>query len=240
MKNVNVNNVRGFEKIELVRVDLSALPKTGFKNNRIHTYTTVKNGTQYCIPTYVELVANGEKICCELKPKLVGMDKFDKRYKCVVRDDILGNIIVWFDDLLQTKTFANRIKDELTRHLNNINEWAKKVDEATDLVNETNKRATEYNEKYTNECHAHENTKDDLFKSNQLAEQRLNQIMILTTENSMLKADKEKYGKATQHKDIIIRNLPRIVKTIIRLHKEGLSTDAIVEKIAKIINNLAE
>ena len=27
MKNVNLNNVRGFEKIEMVRVDLSALPK---------------------------------------------------------------------------------------------------------------------------------------------------------------------------------------------------------------------
>ena len=133
----------------MVRVDLSALPKTGFKNNRIHTYTTVKNGTQYCIPTYVELVANGEKICCELKPKLVGMDKFDKRYKCVVRDDILGNIIVWFDDLLQTKTFANRIKDELTRHLNNIDELAKKIDKANEFATEQQQRANIYNEKYT-------------------------------------------------------------------------------------------
>lgn len=222
MKNVNVNNVRGFEKIELVRVDLSALPKTGFKNNRIHTYTTVKNGTQYCIPTYVELVANGEKICCELKPKLVGMDKFDKRYKCVVRDDVLGNIIVWFDDLLQTKTFANRIKDELTRHLNNIDELAKKIDKANEFATEQQQRANTYNEKYTTECMAHESTRYALTVSQ-------NRVMQLEEKIDELNG---KINVATHYKTSV-GDIPFIVKTVIRMYERGTSIDTIINKIAK-------
>lgn len=222
MKNVNVNNVRGFEKIELVRVDLSALPKTGFKNNRIHTYTTVKNGTQYCIPTYVELVANGEKICCELKPKLVGMDKFDKRYKCVVRDDILGNIIVWFDDLLQTKTFANRIKDELTRHLNNINELAKKIDKANEFATEQQQRATEYTERYNSECMAHESTRYALTVSQ-------NRVMQLEEKIDNLQ---NAYNRVDERRNLL-SELPFVVKTVIKMYERGTSVDTIINKIAK-------
>ena len=226
MKNVNLNNVRGFEKIIEVRVDLSSLPKTGLaqKNNRIHTYTTVNNGTYYCLPTYIELIANGEKICCQLKPRLVAMDKFDKRYKCTVRDDILGNIVVWFDDLLQTRTFANRLKEEIIRHLKNIDELAKKIDEANALANENTKRATEYCEKYTNECMAHESTRYALNVAQ-------NRVMVLEK-----KLD-EQQQKAKNYNGLNnIDALPLIVKTVIKLYECGNSVDTIINKIARKLN----
>ena len=226
MKNVNLNNVRGFEKIIEVRVDLSSLPKTGLaqKNNRIHTYTTVNNGTYYCLPTYIELIANGEKICCQLKPRLVAMDKFDKRYKCTVRDDILGNIVVWFDDLLQTRTFANRLKEEIIRQLKNIDELAKKIDEANALANENTKRATEYCEKYTNECMAHESTRYALDVAQ-------NRVMVLEKKLDDLENSTKAYNDGFSFGNI---GLKKLVNTIIKLHNYGLDIDAIVTRIEKL------
>jgi septal ring factor EnvC (AmiA/AmiB activator) len=150
------------------------------------------------------------------------MDKFDKRYKCVVRDDVLGNIIVWFDDLLQTKTFANRIKDELTRHLNNIDELAKKIDKANQFATEQQQRANTYNEKYTTECMAHESTRYALTVSQ-------NRVMQLEEKIDELNG---KINVATHYKTSV-GDIPFIVKTVIRMYERGTSIDTIINKIVK-------
>ena len=152
------------------------------------------------------------------------MDKFDKRYKCTDRDDILGNIVVWFDDLLQTRTFANRLKEEIIRHLKNIDELAKKIDEANALANENTKRATEYCEKYTNECMAHESTRYALDVAQ-------NRVMVLEK-----KLD-EQQQKAKNYNGLNnIDALPLIVKTVIKLYECGNSVDTIINKIARKLN----
>ena len=226
MKNVNLNSVRGFEKITNVSVDLSSLPKVGLsgKNNRIHTCTTVNNGTHYCLPTYVELVANGENFCCELKPRLTQMIKIDNsNYRCVIKDEILGSFVVRFDDLLRTKTFANRIKDEIIRHLKNIEDLAQQIDRANQLASESCKRATEYNEKYTTECMAHESTRYALTVS---------QTKVMQLEEKINNMEQRGILLDSGH-EVGLSEIPFIVKTVIRMYERGTSVDTIINKIVK-------
>ena len=226
MKNVSLNSVRGFEKITSVSVDLSSLPKVGLsgKNNRIHTCTTVNNGTHYCLPTYVELVANGENFCCELKPRLTQMIKIDNsNYRCVIKDEILGSFVVRFDDLLRTKTFANKIKDEIIRHLKNIEDLAQQIDKANQLASESCKRATEYNEKYTTECMAHESTRYALTVS---------QTKVMQLEEKINNMEQRGILLDSGH-EVGLSEIPFIVKTVIRMYERGTSVDTIINKIVK-------
>lgn len=230
MKNVGLNSVRGFEKITSVSVDLSSLPKVGLsgKNNRIHTCTTVNNGTHYCLPTYVELVANGENFCCELKPRLTQMIKIDNsNYRCVIKDEVLGSFVVRFDDLLRTKTFANKIKDEIIRHLKNIEELAKQIDKANQLASESCKRATEYNEKYTTECMAHESTRYALTVS---------QTKVMQLEEKIDEMNKQAHTMDSAIKTKV-SDIPFIVKTVVRMYERGTSVDTIINKITKKLQN---
>ena len=120
--------------------------------------------------------------------------------------------------------WSNRLKEEIIRHLKNIDELAKKIDEANALANENTKRATEYCEKYTNECMAHESTRYALDVAQ-------NRVMVLEKKLDNLENSTKAYNNGFSFGNI---GLKKLVNTIIKLHNYGLDIDTIVTRIEKL------
>ena len=104
-----------------------------------------------------------------------------------------------------------------------IEELAQQIDKANQLASESCKRATEYNEKYTTECMAHESTRYALTVS---------QTKVMQLEEKINNMEQRGILLDSGH-EVGLSEIPFIVKTVIRMYERGTSVDTIINKIVK-------
>ena len=196
------NDVKNFGGVVYATVDLMALPKmgNGRKNSRIHTYTTVKQGTHYALPTEIAIKDGDDVKVVRTTFHVKDMWKKDgnSKYGYVLHNDIIGNIVGDFDDLLDSKKMSRRVKEETIKYYNNmgglINEKNLALKDMLQAQNEKN----EANTKRLAEEIAHEQTKGDLQEEKRQHNETKNELALAKEELTLVKVERDGFKQASE------------------------------------------
>ena len=129
VKNVSLNNVKGFKRVGNVNYYLGNLPRLNGEKLRFNREATFKQITRkrkaIDIPVDIEIITEKESFYIELNYKLERMQKIEgSRYDCSVREQKLDLLITLDFEDLRLK-LGDAIKRQIENHMKNIKEMMK-------------------------------------------------------------------------------------------------------------------
>ena len=205
------NDVKNFGGVVYATVDLMALPKmgNGRKNSRIHTYTTVKQGTHYALPTEIAIKDGDDVKVVRTTFHVKDMWKKDgnSKYGYVLHNDVIGNIVGDFDDLLDSKKMSRRVKEETIKYYNNmsglINEKNLALKDMLRAQNEKN----EANTKRLAEEIAHEQTRGDLQHEKNSHNETKRELVAIKEKLALAEVKMDGYKQANERMNEKLQNV---------------------------------
>ena len=240
MEMMNLKDVKNFKGVRSIETNMNSLVFRGKRINRIETANNVNNGTYYALPTLVQLnVGTSMVVMVELTPRIIKMiNEGNSRYICIVKEQTLGTFSVSFDNLRKGK-FEKVVEEELNRYFENMNEI--RVDYETTLKNKDEQikikehqlgkalsEKQEYQFKYAKESKEHDDTKDNLIKTQ-------NALMVVKTE--LVDAQKEiELLKGLKKERMFNRGTLRVlIRKIVTLYNNGTTIDKLVDYVLEFL-----
>ena len=243
MKNVSLNEIKGFKGVGNVKAYLSEFPRLSGQEsrfNRIETMNKIKRGESINIPVDVEIITDKEAYYIELIYKLEKMYSVaNSKYICCLYEPTLGSIPLDFEQLrLQVGT---KIRKEIERYMISVNEIMKEIENYEERYYKTSEKLNKTEMELTREELAHDKTKKDLNDTRNALVVANNEIVELKqTINDMKKDNKEDrmLDNKTNSLNLMKTVLPFLVKNIINMSKKGKTEMEILKKAEDYIERL--
>ena len=243
VKNVSLNEIKGFKGVGNVKAYLSEFPRLSGQEsrfNRIETMNKIKRGESINIPVDVEIITDKEAYYIELIYKLEKMYSVaNSKYICCLYEPTLGSIPLDFEQLrLQVGT---KIRKEIERYMISVNEIMKEIENYEERYYKTSEKLNKTEMELTREELAHDKTKKDLNDTRNALVVANNEIVELKqTINDMKKDNKEDrmLDNKTNSLNLMKTVLPFLVKNIINMSKKGKTEMEILKKAEDYIERL--
>ena len=243
VKNVSLNEIKGFKGVGNVKAYLSEFPRLSGQEsrfNRIETMNKIKRGESINIPVDVEIITDKEAYYIELIYKLEKMYSVaNSKYICCLYEPTLGSIPLDFEQLrLQVGT---KIRKEIERYMISVNEIMKEIENYEERYYKTSEKLNKTEMELTSEELAHDKTKKDLNDTRNALVVANNEIVELKqTINDMKKDNKEDrmLDNKTNSLNLMKTVLPFLVKNIINMSKKGKTEMEILKKAEDYIERL--
>lgn len=245
VKNVSLNNVKGFKRVGNVNYYLGNLPRLNGEKLRFNREATFKQITRkrkaIDIPVDIEIITEKESFYIELNYKLERMQKIEgSRYDCSVREQKLDLLITLDFEDLRLK-LGDAIKRQIENHMKNIKEMMKINDnlakENDDLKNRYY-NASEMLNKKSKENDALIEEKYSLIEKNTELKNEIVELKQRLNNREKDIQNKQLFGNKINELDLMKTVLPFLVKNIINMSKKGKTEMEILKKVEDYIERL--
>ena len=238
VKNVSLNNVKGFICVGNVNYYLGNLPRLNGEKLRFNREATFKQVSRkrkaIDIPVDIEIITEKESFYIELNYKLERMQKIEgSRYDCSVREQKLDLLITLDFEDLRLK-LGDAIKRQIENHMKNIDELMKENDNLRNRYY----NASEMLDKKSKENDALIEEKYSLIEKNTELKNEIVELKQRLNNREKDIQNKQLFGNKINELDLMKTVLPFLVKNVINMSKKGKSEMEILKKAEDYIERL--